>query len=293
MRSKIIISAFLFFTFGATAMSAQQSGPQDSSQAKPVGQSTPQTKPPEKPLPPQVQLPEDKPLGAAGQSPDNRKPTIEDADFKVIEDRWRVGIPEDPRFKKGKIINPYRQNVLKGDYPIIGQHTFLNITLASESEFNVKRLPLPQDISTQLPGSFEFFGRGRLEDFKQNFIFSADLFHGDASFKPVDWRFKITGIANINLLRARENGIVNVDVREGKSRLDGFNSIEEVFFEYRLGDTTKLFPFLRGKGSARGRSPEFDTTSIRVGIQPFTSDFRGFIFSDSNLGARLFGNFRS
>ena len=59
----------------------------------------------------------------------------------------------------------------------------------------------------------------------------------------------------------------------------------------RLGDTPKIFPFLRGRGSRRGESPYFDTTSIRVGIQPFISDFRGFIFSDVNLGARLFSNY--
>jgi hypothetical protein len=280
---------------GATAMAAPQGDQQDS-------RPTPPSQPPsqtrsreqrEQAEPPKVQLPEDKPLGAAGPSRDSRRPSVEDADFKVIEDRWRVGMPEDPRFKKGDILNPYRQNVLKGDYPIVGLHTFLNVSLASESSLDVKRLPVPQDVSAQNPGSLEFFGRGRLDAFSQNFVFSADLFHGDASFKPVDWRFKVTGIANLNLLRARENGIVNVDVREGKSRLDGFNSIEEVFFEYRLGDTTRLFPFLRGRGSVGGRSPEFDTTSIRVGIQPFTSDFRGFIFSDSNLGARLFGNFRA
>src|SRR5262249_20817203 len=35
----------------------------------------------------------------------------------------------------------------------------------------------------------------------------------------------------------------------------------------------------------------FDTTTIRGGIQPFISDFRGFIFSDVNLGVRLFGNY--
>jgi hypothetical protein len=58
-----------------------------------------------------------------------------------------------------------------------------------------------------------------------------------------------------------------------------------------LGDTPKLFPFLRGRGSQDGRSPAFDTTSMRVGIQQFASDFRGFIFNDFNLGARLFGNF--
>ena len=32
---------------------------------------------------------------------------------------------------------------------------------------------------------------------------------------------------------------------------------------------------------------------MRVGLQAFSSDFRGFIFSDANLGARLFGNFGS
>lgn len=29
---------------------------------------------------------------------------------------------------------------------------------------------------------------------------------------------------------------------------------------------------------------------IRIGIQPFQSDFRGFLFNDSQLGIRLFGN---
>lgn len=301
MRSKIIISAFVFLLIGAASGRAQSdkpAGKPNESQAKPQANPTPakaQTPPKanEQATPPNIQLPQDKPLGAAGASRDKNKPSTEDADFMVIRDRWRIGIPDDPRFKKGDIKNPYRQNVLKGDYPIIGNDIFLNLSLASESDFTIRRLPVPQGVSAQQPGSLEFFGRGREEAFNQNFIFSLDLFKGDASFKPVDWRFKVTGIANLNLLRARENGIVNVDVREGKSRLDGFNSIEEVFFEYRLGDTTKIFPFLRGKGSRRGRSPEFDTTSVRVGIQPFTSDFRGFIFSDSNLGARLFGNFRS
>ncbi|MGH9936259.1 MAG: hypothetical protein ACREAM_08435, partial [Blastocatellia bacterium] len=242
---------------------------------------------------PQLRFPGDKPLGAAGPSRDKSQPGPEDADFMVVKDRWRVGTPEDPRFRKGNFLNPYRQNVLKGDYPIIGNDIFMDISLASETFFNIRRVPVPQDISSNLPGSSEFFGRGRQEIFNQNFIFSFDMFKGDASFKPVDWRFKVAGIANLNLLRARENGIVNQDQREGKSRLDGFNSVEEMFFEWRLGDTTRLMPFLRGKGSEGGRSPFFDTTSMRVGIQQFTSDFRGFIFSDANLGVRMFGNVAS
>ncbi len=51
-------------------------------------------------------------------------------------------------------------------------------------------------------------------------------------------------------------------------------AIQELFFEYHLGD----------------KSDNYDFMSSRVGIQPFVSDFRGFIFNDTNLGARLFGN---
>jgi len=38
-------------------------------------------------------------------------------------------------------------------------------------------------------------------------------------------------------------------------------------------------------------SDNYDFVSSRWGLQPFVSDFRGFIFADTNLGARIFGNF--
>jgi hypothetical protein len=243
---------------------------------------------------PILRLPDERPLGAAGKSKDKkRKPAPEDADFMVIQDRWRVGVPEDPRFTKGNIFNPYRQNVLKGDYPIIGNDIFMNFDLVLEGEFDVRQLPTPAGVSAANPGQSEFFGRGRQDNVVGLMVFSFDMFKGDASFKPVDWRFKIEGIGNFNFQNARENQVINSDVRERISRQKNFVTPEQVFMEKRLGDTTKIFPFLRGRGSKGGRSPEFDTTSIRVGLQQFTSDFRGFIFSDSNLGARLFGNIGS
>lgn len=275
----------------ATPQSTTQT-PTATPQATPTPQSTPTPvqEPADKP---KLRLPDDKPLGAAGPSRDRDKPTTEDAEFMIIQDRWRVGIPEDPRFRKGNIFNPYRQNVLKGDYPIIGNNMFLNLNMGFETTAELKRIPVGSGLSTFNPGSFEFFGRGRLDSISSNIIMSADFFKGDASFKPVDWRIKVTALANINYTQARENGIINPDAREQRSRQRNFTGLEDLFFEYRLGDTQKIFPFLRGMGSQKGRSPEFDTTSIRVGVQQFTSDFRGFIFSDSNLGARLFGNFKS
>jgi len=267
-------------------------GQTEAQASKPAAQSSaPQAEQTREAPPPSQET--ERPLGAAGRSRTKPAPTVEDADHKVIVDRWRIGFPQDPRYTRGNILNPYRQNVLKGDYPVIGQHTFLNVSLASESTFNERALPVSEGLSSAQPGSFEFFGRGRQEFFNQNFVYSLDLFHGDAQFKPVDWRLKVTGVSNINFLRVRENQIVKTNAIEGQSRIDGQNSFEDLFFEVRLGDTTRVLPFLRGQGSEHGRSPAFDTTSLRVGIQPFTSDFRGFIFSDSNLGARLFGNFGS
>jgi hypothetical protein len=259
-----------------------------------------QPQPPEV-MPPAVQAPEkyeifrtpmDKPLGYAGPSPIS-VPLQASPDFIDRPDRWRIGFPSDPRYVRGRLLNPYRQNVFKGDYQIFGQQNFLVVTASSETEANVKRLPVPSDVSAANPDSAEFFGRGRLVNFNQYFVLSFDLFHGDTAFKPVDWRINITPVFNVNYLAAQENGVVNIDVRRGTTRTDAYIALQEAFGDVRLGDTTKLFPFLRGRGSEDGQSPYFDTTTIRTGIQPFVSDFRGFVFSEVNLGARLFGNYAS
>jgi hypothetical protein len=234
--------------------------------------------------------PVDPPIGYAGASRIESS-TQTTADALPEADRWRIGFPEDPRYQKGDVLNPYRQNVLKGDYPVFGQHTFLVLTGESESLLNAKRIPVPSNVAAQRPDSEEFFGRGGQFFFRQNFSLSFELFHGDTSFKPIDWRIHITPNFNINYLHTQENGIVNIDFRRGNTRTDGYVALQDAFCEVRLGDTTKVLPFLSGGGSGDRKSPYFDTTSVRAGIQPFISDFRGFIFSDTNLGARVFGNY--
>ncbi|HYP27681.1 MAG TPA: cytochrome c3 family protein [Blastocatellia bacterium] len=235
-----------------------------------------------------IKTPVDPPRGYAGPSR-IPAPEQESSDAVTVTDRWRIGFPSDPRFEEGRWYNPYRQNVLKGDYPLFGQHNFLVVTAESDTFFNARRVPVPSDISSQRPDSSEFFGRGGQLFFRQNFLLSVELFHGDAAFKPADYRFRFTPNFNINLLNTQENGIVNIDPRRGANRTDGYVGFQEAFGEVRLGDTTRLLPFLRGSGSVGGGSPFFDSTFIRAGIQPLVSDFRGFIFNDFNLGVRLFG----
>jgi hypothetical protein len=251
---------------------------------------------------------EDPPLGFAGpKTVKPSKPIVTDeqesGDFVPVDDRWRIGFPEwnrhgdftnaDYPFTKGRLINPYRQNVLKGDYPVFGTDKFFNLALISETLLSTRRIPVPSDQQTNRPDSDEFFGRTGQFLFNQNFKIQADFFQGAASFKPADWRVHALVVFNVNYAHVRENGVLRIDDRRGNTRRDGIVALQEAWSEYRLGDTTRLFPFLRGKGSKGGFSPFFDTTSFRAGIQCFNSDFRGFIFNDCNLGARLFGNFAS
>ncbi|KAF0188447.1 MAG: hypothetical protein FD167_6210, partial [bacterium] len=208
---------------------------------------------------------EEPPLGFAGPKSTVRvnnpmkTDEQESGDFVPVDDRWRVGFPEwdrhgDPTkanypYTKGNILNPYRQNVLKGDYPILGTDKFFTLTLTSETFLSTRRIPLASDVSANRPDSREFFGRGGLFLFNQNFCISGDFFQGAANFKPVDWRVHATAIFNVNYAHARENVVLRIDPRRGNTRRDGIITLQEAYGEYRLGDTTKVFPFLRGKGS--------------------------------------------
>ena len=234
-----------------------------------------------------LRFPLDPPLGYTGPSSVVPRAEQDSSDFVPLEDRWRSGFPEWDRYDKGhpplddypyvegNILNPYTQNVLKGDYPIIGQHTFLNITAESQTIVETRQIPTPENgfNSTTFPGESEFFGNPNQEVVNQFFRLSFDLFHGDAAFKPVDWRVKLTPVFNMNYLDVQELGVVNPDVTLGRTRFRDDFALEEWFFEAKLADL----------------SPQYDFLSVRLGSQPFTSDFRGFIFDDTNRGVRLFG----
>lgn len=198
--------------------------------------------------------------------------------MQEMTDRWRIVPPPYELHEKSRgRWDPYNQNILKGDLPVRGNDTFLVLTGISDSLTEARTLPVPSGPSSARPGSFRFFGRDGQGVFVQNVIVSADLFEGDTTFQPVRQRVRATLVANLNHVRVEENAIVKPDVRRGTERTDGRVSLQEIFYERKLRDL----------------SPNYDFVSLRAGIQPFSSDFRGFIFTDTNLGVRLFGNYAS
>ena len=96
---------------------------------------------------------------------------FERSNFIPIRDRWRIGYV-------GGFLNPYSQNLLKGDYPVVGQDIFFNFTGVSDSLFEARKLPTPQGVSREQAGNAEFFGQGRQLFFNQNFVASFELFKG-------------------------------------------------------------------------------------------------------------------
>ena len=229
----------------------------------------------------------EEPAGYAGGQTVESAPQTQ-PDRREVRDRWRIGFPEYDRygdrgargrdipFKRGRWYDPYNQSVLKGDYPIFGDKTFMILSAVSSSAVEQSRTPKPSDVGSVRPGSADFFGKPELLGIGQTFQFTFEMFRGDSTFRPRTWAIKISPTFSLpNYARARENGVVHVDVRRGTRRTDTHFSFEEAFAEVKLADT----------------SANYDFVSLRAGIQPFVSDFRGFIYSDNNLGARLFGSF--
>lgn len=207
------------------------------------------------------------------------------ANFALEPDRWSVSMPDwhryetqpDAPYVKGRWYDPFNRNKVKGDYPIFGQRWFLDVTGRSQTGIDLRRLPVPSGLDAANPSSSGFFGRGEEAFASETLRVSLDLFRGDTSFRPVDLRFRFTPEINLNFLQARERGIVNIDPRKGTDRFDAHLGVQEAFVEAKVHDL----------------SPNYDFVSVRAGIQQFTSDFRGFLFSEEQPGIRVFGNLRS
>jgi hypothetical protein len=236
---------------------------------------------------PPLRWPIDSPLGYTGPSGIAPRDDQTSSHFVPMEDRWRIGFPawdrydrghprgEDYPYDLGSRLDPYHQNVLKGDYPILGQNNFFTLTAVEDLLMEARQVPTPTTPfeSTVHSNSSEFFGDPDQFFLQDNLVLTADWVHGNGAFKPADWRIRVTQIFNLNHLVVDELGVVNPDVRRGTARTRFDYALEEWFFESKLADL----------------SPHYDFASVRAGSQQFVSDFRGFVFADTNRMVRLFG----
>jgi hypothetical protein len=223
---------------------------------------------------PPAEVEDTKPLPGANlrriAPPRNRDPAK--VDGISVPDRWRLieslGVKE-------SILDPYNRNPLKGDRPVFGKDWFVNLSVISDTVFEPRSVPTPVGVqSTDRINSVDLFGDVNQWVFNQNLIISASLIKGDTAFRPPDYEFRIVPVINFNRVVVEERRVLNADPSQGTSRNDRHISLQEAFIDVHL----------------RNVSDRYDFDSIRVGIQPFNSDFRGFLFQDAQLGVRLFGD---
>ena len=194
------------------------------------------------------------------------------ADKVPVPDRWRLldtlGLMT-PRW-----YDPYNQNTLKGDRPVIGNDWFFSLGVISDTTYEPRSLPTPvAPQSTSNAGAVNVFGDGRQQLANQNLIVALVLFKGDTTFRPPDLEFRFTPVLNLNYTESRERRLLQIDPRAGDNRDDQHLGVQELFADVHL----------------RNVSERYDFDSLRVGVQPFNTDFRGFLFQDNQLGLRLFG----
>jgi hypothetical protein len=188
-----------------------------------------------------------------------------------IPDRWRLldtlGVIEENRY------DPYNQNTLKGDKPI-HDDWFLSLSLISDSVIEPRRMPTPVGpIASGAAGSNDVIGEGKQLVLNQNFIFSAAYYKGDTVFRPPDYEYRFTAAINTNYVHSEELRVLYIDPQDGDSRNDSHVGVQDLYIDKHL----------------RNVSQRYDFDSLRVGVQPFTVDFRGFLFIDNPFGVRLFG----
>jgi len=218
-------------------------------------------------------------IGAVRPPPPEAFPT----DEFPIPDRWRL--IQSLGLVKERWFDPYNQNTYKGDrpinrakvpwLPIKANDWFFVASAVSDTVVEARTFPIPVGVqTTERPGNLDIFGNDGSEVYSQTFIVGAALIKGLTAFKPPDIEYRVALALNVNYVNVPEKRVLFVQPSKPSRRLDHFLGLQELFVDYHIRNT----------------SDRYDFESIRVGIQPFQSDFRGFLFNDQQLGIRYFGN---
>jgi hypothetical protein len=213
------------------------------------------------------------------QNPDHVDPAPVDmvGSFLPLPDRWRIMEALDFKFPW---YDPYNQNIWKGDKPmkvpfLKGDDWFFSLLGISDTILEPRSIPTPVGPqSSQDPGSLDIFSDIDQRIQVQTFLVGIILFKGNTVFKPPEHEFRLTLGLQYNRVDTEEVRALRIDPRRGKTREDSFIAVQELFYDKHLRDV----------------SDRYDFDSIRIGIQPFSTDFRGFLFQDLQFGVRLFGN---
>ncbi|MGS1018022.1 hypothetical protein [Allosphingosinicella humi] len=234
--------------------------------------------------------------GAVRAPPPEAFPT----DQIPVPDRWRL--IETLGVVKERWFDPYHQNTYKGDRPICipsdaekerrakaglpecrtprllglkGDDWFFAVNAVSDTVLEPRTFPIPVGVqTTDRPGSIDVFGKNDSLVLAQTFIVGAALIKGSTAYKPPDVEYRVTLAFQANYVDVSERRVLFVEPSKGTDRVDYFLGVQEAFVDKHF----------------RNVSDRYDFDSIRVGIQPFQADFRGFLFNDQQLGVRLFGN---
>lgn len=200
-------------------------------------------------------------------------PTLSDYQDSVpLPDRWRIvealGYQE-------RWYDPYNRNVLKADRPVFNtKDWFFNISIISDSVVELRKVPTPIGASSTADANDnDLLGDSSQLGFNQNLAFELVYYKGDTTFMPPDWEFRLTPVINYNYADIEELQGINANPRAGTTRNDEHIGFQAAFIDYHIQDV----------------SVNYDFDSIRLGIQPYNADFRGFLFQDSPFGLRLFG----
>lgn len=195
------------------------------------------------------------------------------ADFspaQALPDRWRI---VDSLGYQQRWYDPYNRNILKGDTPLYDDW-FFSLTAISDSVFEYRDVPTPVGIqSSGSSAELDLLGGRRQTQLLQNLALELIYLKGDTVFRPPDYEFRLTPVFNYNDTDVKEILTVDVNPNDGDSRYQDFVGLQAAFVDVHL----------------RNVSEHYDFDSLRVGIQPFTADFRGFLFQENQLGVRLFG----
>ncbi|WP_421990006.1 hypothetical protein [Qipengyuania sp.] len=199
-----------------------------------------------------------------------------------VPDRWRL--IESLGLVRERWWDPYNQNTYKGDrpinpdkvpwLPITGDDWFFILNGVSDTVFEPRTFPIPVGVqTTERPDSLDVFGKDASYVLSQTFIVGAALLKGSTAYKPPDVEYRVTLAANLNYVDVPERRVLFVEPSRPSHRFDHFVGVQEAFFDFHF----------------RNVSDRYDFDSVRVGIQPFQADFRGFLFNDNQLGVRFFG----